>query len=234
MAQCKLCDCSGWFLSLSDHALCQRCEGLFQLDLHQRVRIIKDSQKIIETSRNLATKLSRIEVAISHLKALLDYERRGINTILPPPSEAIRNYESRREEDLAHHAALVHDEAVAKAKVGGNSRSTITALSKGLLKLRALARYNPSNFTTLEQGLLDRIARETMSDYLDKARKAEFKGQKKKALEQYYEALYFLKHDKIDDRLQADHIKPLEEKIIALGGTLNYEGEKKTGQATFS
>lgn len=221
MAQCKLCDRSGWFLSLSSRALCQRCEPFFQLDFRQRVRIIQDSQEIIKASRNLDTKLSRIKVAIDHLAALQEYERRGIETIQPEPSEAIRNYVRRREEEIADHAKLAHDDAVTKSDLAVGSRSKITALSKGLLKLRDLAQYGPDNIKGLEQALVQRIARTTMSEYLDKARKAEFKGQNKKALEQYYEALYFLKHDEVEDSLQTEHIAILERKITGLGGSLN-------------
>lgn len=223
MAQCKLCERSGWFLSLSNNALCQRCEPLFQIDLHQRVRIVQDSQKIVHTSRSLDTKISRIQLAIDHLLALEEYERRGIETIQPPPSEAIANYTRRRHEEVANHAKLFCDEAMANADTAATIRAKITALTKGLLKIRQLARHTPVNTAMLEHRILDRIASETMTEYLEKARKAEFKGDKKKALEQYYEALYFLKHDEVDDRLQDQHIKQLEEKILGLGGSLNYE-----------
>lgn len=221
MAQCKLCSRSGWLLSISQHHLCKTCEPYVQLDLQQRVRIIQDSLGIVKSSRNLDTKLSRIQVAIDHLRALQNYERRGIETILPPPSEAIRNYERKRQEEIAAHAKIVHEAALAKVGVATTSKSKITALSKGLLKLRELAQHSSSNVRPLAENLQEQIAKVTMSDYLEKARKAEFKGQNKKALEQYYEALYFLKHDDVDDRLQAEHIALLEQKILGLGGSLN-------------
>jgi hypothetical protein len=221
MAQCKLCSRSGWFLSLSHHHLCNSCEPCFQLDLQQRVRIIQDSQKIVESSRSLDTKRSRIQVALDHLKALQNYERHGIETILPPPSEAIRNYERKYQEEIAAYAKIVHEDALAKAGVGTTSKSKIAALSKGLLKLRQLTQHSSSNVRPLTESLQEQIAKVTMSDYLEKARKAEFKGQTKKALEQYYEALYFLKHDDVDDRLQTEHIASLEQKILGLGGSLN-------------
>jgi hypothetical protein len=62
-----------------------------------------------------------------------------------------------------------------------------------------------------------------MAAYMEKAEKAEFKGQQKKALEQYYEALYYLKHNEVDDVLKAEHIAGLEQKIRSLDGMLNYE-----------
>ena len=223
IAQCKILDLAGWFLSLSENALCKECDVSFQIDLHERVRVIQDSVKIIKTSRNLDTKLSRIRFAIDNLKVLHRYEQHGISTILPEPSEAIQNYELRIQEEVTAHAVIIHDEAM--AKIDTTESGKLTALSKALLKLRNLAKDNSMNLKNLEQSLSDRIARETVSDYLEKARKAEFKGQKKKALENYYEALYFLANDEIDDHLQAQHMSVLEKKILFLGGTLNYERE---------
>lgn len=222
MAQCKLCDRSGWFLSLGNNSLCQHCEPFFQLDVRQRGRIIQESQDIIEQSRNLDTKLSRIQLLLDHLRALQKYEERSITTIRPAPSEAIRIYVLRRQQEVAKHAELAHDDAISKAEVGGSGKAKIACLTKGLLKLKDLSQYEPTNLARLTRSLQEQIAKVTMADYLGKARKAEFKGQTKKALEQYYEALYFLKHDDVDDRIQADHIKLLEDQIMKLGGSLNY------------
>lgn len=55
-----------------------------------------------------------------------------------------------------------------------------------------------------------------LNAFLEEARKAEFKGNKKKALDQYKEALYFLRNDEIDDSLQAGKIKEIEKKISEL------------------
>lgn len=223
MAQCRLCDRSGWFLSLSDNILCKQCEPFFQLDLRHRGRMIQESADIIKASHKLDTKLSRIKFATDHLIALQKYEQLGIETCHPTPSEAIQNYARRQREEIADHAKLAYDNAMAKAQVVVGARSKITALSKGLLQLRDLSPYASDNIKGLERDLLQEIAKATITEYLEKARKAEFKGQNKKALEQYYEALYFLKHDEVDDRLQTDHISLLERKIVELGGSLNYQ-----------
>ena len=58
-----------------------------------------------------------------------------------------------------------------------------------------------------------------LNAYLDEAKKAEFKGQRKKALDRYYDALYFLKHDEIEDALQQEHLSAIEAKINELGGS---------------
>ncbi len=72
----------------------------------------------------------------------------------------------------------------------------------------------------MEKHLKDRIQATQLEAFLEAARKAEFKRQAKKALDSYYDALYFLKHDEIDDVHQAEHIRMIEEKILALGGEI--------------
>ena len=54
------------------------------------------------------------------------------------------------------------------------------------------------------------------SYFIEKAKKFEFKEQYSKALDQYYEALYVLKTDDVDDAEQGAEIKELELKIQEL------------------
>ncbi len=69
---------------------------------------------------------------------------------------------------------------------------------------------------TAEAKLRKVIQEIQLSSYLNDAKKAEFKGDKKKALDKYYEALYFLQHDEIDDALQTNEIEDIEAKIKEL------------------
>jgi len=62
------------------------------------------------------------------------------------------------------------------------------------------------------------ITKVKCEDALDKAKKYEFKGNNKKALDFYYESLYFLKTDNIDDEVQKEQINEIENKIKSLGG----------------
>lgn len=60
---------------------------------------------------------------------------------------------------------------------------------------------------------------------LEKAEKAEFKGQNKKALDAYLEALFVLRKDKIPDTEQAHEVDMIEGKIANLGGDIPSQGE---------
>jgi hypothetical protein len=112
--------------------------------------------------------------------------------------------------------------ASSKAAVAVSTTTKVNMLSKVLLKIREYkARSsNPSLLDQLERQVQTEIQRYQLDGYLDSAKKAEFKGQKKKALDQYYEALYLLRHDEVDDSLQKGQITFIENKISELGGSL--------------
>lgn len=178
----------------------------------------------------METRLSRCDLAIQHLKSLQQYELREIVTTTPEPTEVLRNYEIKRREIIKEGLEKERQSALNKASVAQSAKSKISALSKAVLAARSVKSQAPDIAGKIEIDLLTEIARITVADYLEKARKAEFKNQKKKALEQYYEALYFLKHDEIDDRLQTENIRMLETKIVELGGTIGgQQQEVKAG-----
>ncbi len=110
--------------------------------------------------------------------------------------------------------------ARARAELSTSSQAKVNHLSKTLLKVRDYKHRakHPTLLNTLERNLESEIHSTQLGAFLDEARKAEFKGQRKKALDKYFEALYFLRHDAIDDSLQEDSIGPIQAKIAELGG----------------
>jgi hypothetical protein len=186
--------------------------------VQQRARIINDSLKLIETSKKVDTRISRCDLVLEHAAALAEYEKRGIATIEPSPSSLLQEYAKRRDKLILQGLEAEVETAQARAKVATTTTSKINQLSEALLKVQ---RYktetsNANALSELEAKLHGLIHQTQLDAYLDKAGKAEFKGRRKQALDQYYEALYFLKHDEIDDSLQADHISAIEAKIAEL------------------
>jgi len=222
MGQCKWCNRSGWFLSLNSSGLCNNCSPLVNLEASQRIRIINDSLKILSESKNLDTKLSRLNVLLEHANALLKYEQRGIPISDPLPSYFISKFGNMCDQIIADSLKDEVNMASSKAAVAVSTTTKVNMLSKVLLKIREYkARSsNPSLLDQLERQVQTEIQRYQLDGYLDSAKKAEFKGQKKKALDQYYEALYLLRHDEVDDSLQKGQITFIENKISELGGSL--------------
>jgi len=107
---------------------------------------------------------------------------------------------------------------LAKAKLATSSRTSVGEANKALLKIRDAKEEleDPSRLDTLEARVKTFSHETQLNTFIEAARKAEFKGQKKKAIEQYQEALFFLKNDDIDDELQGREISKLEKKIAEL------------------
>ncbi len=114
------------------------------------------------------------------------------------------------------------EEALAKAEARSTVKSKVSTLSKLAVHVEGYAAHPdaPATRPALKQRIQDVILRVQLEDHLEAARKAEFEGQRKKALDAYYEALYLLRHDEVDDAPQGDRIRPIEEKVLSLGGTL--------------
>jgi len=219
MAQCKSCDRSGIFFSVNSDGLCSSCASIVVMDVSQKVRLVNDCAKLVEESSNLDVQLSRYDFLMENLYGLLKYERKGIATCSPAPSVFINTYRGRKDEIIVKYLKSALETAKEKMPLASSVKTKINQLTKILLKVRDYKSKvtDAALLKPTEQEIVDLIHRIQLDGYLDAAKKAEFKGQRKKALDQYYEALYFLKHDEIDDALQAEHISQIEKKIVDLG-----------------
>jgi len=218
MAQCKRCGRKGFFLSVSENGLCESCESIVVMDIQQRGRIINDCIKLVNESKNMSTQLARYDLLREHTQVLLEYEHRGIPTISPSPSQFLSEYTTKRDQIVLEGVTAEVEKALARAEIATTPRTSINEANKALLKIRE-GKKELNDKAKLDQ-LEDRIRHfsheKQLNEYLEAARKAEFKGKKKKALDQYQEALYFLRSDDIDDSLQAEKIGEIEAKISEL------------------
>jgi hypothetical protein len=225
MADCRLCERSGLFLSLTANGLCKSCDPIVAMDVTQRARILGDSVRLVMESSKLDTRVSRCDLILQHATALINYERCGIPTLNPLPSTLAREYRDKRDTIVLEGLEKLVADGIAKADLITNPKAKIGHVSKVLFKLRQYKdEYqgkigDPTLLDGLEARLKDTIHGLQLNSYLEAAEKAAFKGQRKKALDQYYEALYFLKHDDIQDTLQTGNIAAIEAKIVELGGT---------------
>src|SRR3990170_938630 len=214
MASCKLCDRSGWFLSVTEDGLCKNCAPMVSMEVKQRLRVISDSEKLAETTKKLDTLVSRCDVAIAYAEELTKYEKRGIATRDPPPSVIAQRFRLKKDQRILDAFKQECLDAQQQMLVA-TPKTKVKQLSKVLLHLRDYKgkMSNAALLGPIEQLLIAGIHDTQLNGYLDGAKRAEFKKQNKKALDLYYEALYFLKHDEIQDSLQTKHISEIEEKI---------------------
>lgn len=218
MATCKYCGKSGWFTSVNRNGLCGKCVPVVELDIQQRTRIVNESATLVDTSKKLETRLARCDLIIEHVSEMRKYEERGIPISDPPPSVVLSNTIKAKDEIVAEAMHEHARKARSKAETATTVRTKVSALSKALLTVRE---YMPrvsdmSSLETIERELKSAIHKTQLDSFMDAAQKAEFKGQVKKAIDQYQEALYFLKTDDIDDSLQQKSIQQIESKIQQL------------------
>lgn len=218
MAQCKMCGQKGFFLSVSEDGLCKSCESIVVMDIQQRVRIINDCIKLVNESKNMSTQLSRYDLLREHAQVLLEYEHKGIPTISPAPSQFLSEYTTNRDQIVLEGVTAEVEKALARAEIAITSRTSINEANKALLKIREGKKElnDKAKLDQLEARIRHFSHEKQLNEYLEAARKAEFKGKKKKALDQYQEALYFLRSDDIDDSLQEEKIGKIEAKISEL------------------
>lgn len=219
MGTCRWCGKSGWFVSVNKQGLCSGCNTAITLEASQKVRIIQESKDIVMKSKKLDTKLSRLDLMLEVATDLLKYEDKGIEVIDPPPSEIIRMIQTDQQELVLAWAREQVDNILTKANLKPTPKTKINAGTKALeavAEARQKLDGGHPDLENLEKKTKAFIHQTTLAGYLDAAQKAEFKGQKKKALDQYQEALYLLKTDDTDDALQADEIARIEVKIAEL------------------
>ncbi len=218
MAQCKMCGLKGFFLSVSEDGLCKSCESIVVMDIQQRVRIINDCIKLVNESKNMNTQLSRYDLLREHAQALLEYEHKGIPTVSPSPSQFLSEYTTNRDQIVLDGVTAEVEKALDRAEISATTRTSINEANKALLKIREGKKElnDKAKLDQLEARIRHFSHEKQLNEYLEAARKAEFKGKKKKALDQYQEALYFLRSDDIDDSLQEEKIGKIEAKISEL------------------
>jgi hypothetical protein len=222
MAKCRYCGRSGWFMSVTENGLCSSCNPIVVRDIVQRKKDIARQAKAVNLPGKFENRVQRCDVAIRHLKTLADYERRGIPIRDFSPSSFLQEYHQTRERILTEGFEKLVSDALARAEVAPTPAARIAQASYALIRLRDFREQGarPGHLETLERKLKDFVHTTQLNAYLEKANKAEFKRQYKKALDQFREALYFLKHDEVDDKLQAAHIGEIEKKIAELESRL--------------
>lgn len=215
MGRCKFCDRSGVFFFVNNNELCNDCEGERQRILQYRMRMINDCMKIIENTKKVDTLINRFRFLIENVEVLLIYEKKGITTIDPEPSKLLTQLNLRKDTIFDELIEKETEEAFSKMAVTGTAKSKTNTLSKLLLAIVECKKEmsNTNHLEQLENSIRYRINDIQLSSYLEEAEKAEFKEQFKKALDKYYEALYFLKHDDIDDKFQEKQISQINNKI---------------------
>ena len=228
MAQCKWCGHSDESLQVTEDGFCETCSSAITMDITNRLRMIKHCKKLMAESEELDTQLSKSDLIVEHAEALLEYEKRGIPTIQPSPSELIRTYREGRDALILKCAERAVQNALAAAEVLTSTETKISWLSKILPKIQGYRTRadNQGFLDALEKKVINLIHHTRLRAYLEEARDAEVKGHRERALDLYSGALHFLQNDEISESLREENISAIEAKIAELEGAEEAEPEE--------
>lgn len=221
MAKCKVCSKSSWFQSVDKMGMCDRCRPVHGEIIQNHCRIAIESDKIIRTTKNIKTLLSRIDVAHSSCLELLPYHKRGIPTLTISPDEMIRRLNAARVEAVEIEIRSRQFTAREKYRDATTDAAKLGGYGKAIEVLTGLM-DQVHDVSALESAIFDlRRERDAQKAKLI-VRKAEVqvaKGKEKRAIELLIEAMMSLKHDTTPDEYQQDAFRIIRAEIERLGGT---------------
>lgn len=216
MATCKWCGKSGFFLSVTPNGLCGNCNYSVTFNAREKLRLIEDSIKVVMKSKNLDTKLSRLDFIIEQATYLLEYENKNINMFTINPSVIIEMANKDKIEAVIETLTEEFNKTLLKIDVTTSFTSKLNEINKLHLKIQNYKNIQNTKMDDLEKKVKNKKHEIQLDSFLEAAKKAEFKNESKKAISQYQEALYFLKNDDIEDKFQKENIEKIEEKIKEL------------------
>lgn len=219
MVQCKLCKKSGLFLAVNKQGVCQECIAKLNQEKNERFKIINYSAKRVKEPIWIGQRLSNIRTVLEHVEVIRTYEQFGI----PIDKAALLKLESAGkncyDQLIIEYLKNEYNDIIPLLNTPSlTTRSKLTKLTKVLTEARKYQRdmFKPELITPLIDKTDEIIHKVQLNAIITDAEKAEFKGSKKKAMDKYMDALYFLRTDKIDDSLQQNEINKLESKIDEL------------------
>lgn len=199
----------------------EEAKKLLLMQANQSLQIIEESKNIINKSKNFKTILSRFNVIFENIRMLKKLEIENSDVTDPKPSEIEKFYLREKDkfikefvlEEVEINMTKIVDIMTVKTKINIANKA-IMRIIEGKKEIKEAE--NIKELTDKEKEIKAFIHKIQFDEFLEKAKKAEFMGQKSKALNACKEALYFLQTDKIDDSLQKEEIDEIKAKISEL------------------
>ncbi|MBA7479449.1 hypothetical protein ES707_14883 [subsurface metagenome] len=199
--------------------ICSNCYRKMKNVVNSRIKKINGALDEIEKSISLKNNLKNYSKLVESAKELLIYEKKGFDIFKNfTPSQIIAEYEGKKEQIMLDGIRADIDEALKKSKIAATQSAKITPFNKILMLIEEYKDEIKDKAKLKELELRAKeLKYETQVDmFVEDAKKAEFKGDKNKALDKYMEALYLLKNMEISNLKFVTKEKEIEEKILKL------------------
>ena len=188
---------------------------------NRNLQIIENSKDIINKSKNFNTILSRFNVIFENIERLKKLEEEYPDVTEPKPSEIEKFYLNEKEKFIKEFLLEEVEGSMKKARDTIGIKTKINIANKAIIKIiegrkELKEEENMEELDEKEREIKVFVHKIQLDDFLEKAKKAEFMGQKIKALNFCKEALYFLQTEEIDDSLKKKMTDEIEAKISEL------------------
>jgi len=158
MATCKWCEKSGFLLRVNDTGVCGTCKDVIALDVLEIRRLAKDSVDLVEKSKVLDTRLSRLDFVSELFGRLLKYEAKGISVIDPIPSKMIEDTITWRNQILKHDMDMRWAIAFPDSFTAKTQAARLRVLTKFMDKLQVYhEKYPGAGLDSLIGSVKDRM-----------------------------------------------------------------------------
>lgn len=99
MAHCLLCNKKGFFLKVTSNGLCYPCDEQVVSETVNMQSTINSCRKVVESSKEKqSVRLSCYDKLMDAVNHLLEFEKRGIPTITPKPSDFLSHFAGKRDQ----------------------------------------------------------------------------------------------------------------------------------------
>lgn len=132
MAHCRYCGKRGLLVAVNVDGLCGDCQVEILQQVPQVVRIINESEKIIESSKNWKTRLSRCDDIDQFLKRFESYAERGIEVFSQPLRDCLQEDSDRRMNVIEETVQSLFEAATTKAETAATPRTRIPGTPSSL------------------------------------------------------------------------------------------------------
>ncbi|MBN9430816.1 MAG: hypothetical protein J0I45_00080 [Bosea sp.] len=142
MAKCAYCGRSGWLLSVNTLGVCKACSPVVALAIEGHRRVLIESERIVQTTSNTKTRISRLNTILDHCLALkANYADKGVR-ISSEIDPAIQSAREQLSEAIRGELMDIVSTARRKSEDAISDTSKLGAYNKAIESASSLDEYH--------------------------------------------------------------------------------------------
>lgn len=207
---------------VDDKVICSKCHREMVTYCNSRTRKINKAQDEIEDSKSLKNNLNNFNIIIKNTNELSKYTNLGFNIFNPEPSDIIENWNNDKDKIILDGLEADFKEGIKRSKIATTSNSKITPFKKILANIDEIENEikNKEKLDKFKLKIKELKYEIQIDNFIEDAKKEQFKGNNKKAINKYKEALYILKNMDTKNLEFFSKENKIEEKILELEKSL--------------